>query len=313
MAKTTTLTTTAPIAEDVRDVIYDISPTDTPFLSTIKKEKITGQLHEWQTDELAAANSANAHKQGSVAPPAVASTPVRLNNRTQIFYQTASVSRSMEVVKKYGMKGGLKYEMLKKGKEQKRDIEAALLSNRAKRVEDGANASLLAGVLTYLADNTSAGVGGVDPTGDGSDIRTDGVQRPFSENLLKPVIASCWDNGGEPDVIMVGSFNKQQASTFAGLATKYNVAKEKITYAVADIYVSDFGTLNIVPNRFMRTRDALVLQMDTMAFGTLPESDMRVEPLAKTGDFDSEQVITEGTLIVMSPKASGGVFDLTTA
>lgn len=313
MATTTTLTTTAPLREDLEDIIYDISPTDTPFLSGISKVQATAKLHEWQTDSLTAATDANANLEGAAAPAAVASTPARKTNYCQIFTKSASVSGTFAAVNKAGIANALKFEELKKGKEIKRDIESSLLANKAKGVESGATPSYLAGVPSWIITNTSAGAGGADPTGDGTDARTNGTQRVFLESYLQTVIKSCWDNGGEPNVVMVGSFNKQKASAFTGIATKYKDANDKKIVATADIYVSDFGELQIIPNRFQRTRDALVLQMDMWAFATLPGRNMKRIEIATTGDKESSQIITEGTLVAKNPLSSGAVYDLTTS
>ncbi|RME52651.1 head protein [Candidatus Woesearchaeota archaeon] len=298
------------IREDLVNVIYDISPVETPFMSSIPKVKAKGTLHEWQTDSLASPSN-NAQLEGDDAQADAASATTRLGNYTQISRKVARVSGTNRVVNSAGRSDELDYQVLKRGRELKRDIETALLANKAKSAGSAGVARELAGVPAWIATNTNFGGTGADPTGDGSDARTDGTQRAFAEADLKAVLGDIFDAGGQPDLILVGSFNKQQMSSFTGNATRFVDAKDKRLTAAIDVYVSDFGELSVIPNRFMRARDALILQTDMWAFATL--RDFEEVPLAKTGDSDAVMIVTEYTLEARNEASSGGVFDLTTA
>ena len=127
------------------------------------------------------------------------------------------------------------------------------------------------------------------------------------------MLQSVWINGGDPDTILTGAFNKQQFSTFTGRSTPMEQASSRKIVAAVDYYDSDFGKLKVVPDRFMRARDVLVLQMDMWALGTLPGRNMVSQPLAKTGDSDRRQILSEYTLEARNEKSSGGVFDVTSA
>ena len=307
---TQTTFSTNGIREDLVNVIYDVSPVETPFMSSIPKVKASGTLHEWQTDSLASpANNAQLEGDDAQADPATATT--RLGNYTQISRKVARVSGTNRAVNSAGRSDELDYQVLKRGRELKRDIETALLANKAKNAGSAGVARELAGVPAWIATNTNFGTGGADPTGDGSNARTDGAQRAFAEADLKAVLGDIFDAGGQPDLIMVGSFNKQQMSAFSGNATRTVDAKDKRLTAAIDVYVSDFGELSVIPNRFMRARDALILQTDMWAFATL--RDFEEVPLAKTGDSDAVMIVTEYTLEARNEASSGGVFDLTTA
>lgn len=302
------------IREDLTDVIYNISPTQTPFMTSIGKTKATQTFHEWQTDALAAASTANAQLQGddvSTFDPATATT--RLGNYTQILRKTVVIADTLDVVKKAGRQSEVAYQVAKKLKELKRDIEATLTNNQQKSAGSSTSAPQLAGVDSWIATTTSFGAGGADPsTTDGTSLRTDGTQRPFTEVLLKSVIKLIYDNSGEePNFVMVGSFNKQVASTFAGNATRMNDADSGKLFASVDVYESDFGTLKIVPNRFMRSREALVINEDLWACAYLRP--VKIEDLAKTGDAEKKMIITELSLEARNALGSGGVFDLTTS
>lgn len=301
--------------ESLSDMIYDVSPTETPFISSISRETTTSTLHEWQTDTLAAAAN-NAVIEGDDATTTAATPTVRLGNYTQISSKVPRVTRTQRQVNSAGRGDELDYQIMKSAKELKNDMEVALLSNKAKVAGSESVARELAGIGSWIATNESIGATGAAPTGDGTDARVDGTQRALDEAFLKSVLSSCWDNGGNPDTIMVGSFNKQAMSGFvnggaAGAAQRVvNGDASRINTAV-DIYVSDFGELRVVPNRFMRARDMLVLQMDMWALASI--TDFEETPLAKTGDSDRVQILSEYTLVSRNEKASGIVADLTTA
>lgn len=297
--------------EDLADIIYDISPTATPFLSAIAKVTATATNHEWQTDSLAAADAGNARIQGDDATTTATSPTTRLGNYTQISDKVPRVTRTQRVVDSAGRGDELDYQIMKRGKELKRDMETILLANNAKVVGNDTTAAELAGVPAWLATNTDFGGTGADPTGDGTDARTDGTQRAFTETQLKSVIQGCWDNGGEPDMIMLGSFNKQALSAFTGNAERRIDAQDRELVATVDIYVSDFGQMRVVANRFQRARDCLVLQTDLWALAELDS--FKEVPLAKTGDSDRVQLICEYTLESRNEAGSGIVADLTTS
>lgn len=293
--------------EDLSDIIYDISPTQTPFISGIAHTSATATNHEWQTDSLAAAAD-NAVIEGEDATTTAATPSVRLGNNTQISDKVPRVTRTQRNVNSAGRADELDYQVMKMGKELKRDMEKALLANNAKVTGSESVARELAGAPAWINTNSSFGVGGADPTGDGTDARTDGTQRAFTEADLKTVLAACWDEGGEPDIIMTGSTNKQAMSAFTGGATRTVDARDKRLTAAIDVYVSDFGELSVMPNRFMRSREVLVLQMDMWALATI--DDFLETPLAKTGDSDRVQLLSEYTLEARNEASSGIIADL---
>lgn len=301
--------------EDLVDVIYDISPMDTPFMSGIARVSATATNHEWQTDEIAAAAN-NAVIEGEDATTTAAIPTVRLGNYTQISDKVPRVTRTQRQVQSAGRGDELDYQIMKMGKALKRDMEKALCANKAKNVGSESVARELAGCESWIADNVNLGATGTAPTGDGTDARGAGTPRVFNEDYLKSVLASCWDNGGNPDMIMLGSFNKQAMSAFVGGGNSGPAQRivdgdaTRVNTAI-DIYVSDFGSLAVRPNRFMVQSSCLVLEMDMWAMATLAE--FQETPLAKTGDSDRVQLLSEYTLEARNAKSSGIVADLTTA
>ena len=301
--------------EDLADVIYDISPTDTPFMSAIPTAKATAVLHEWQTDALAAASAANAVEEGLDAATDSATATTRLTNRTQISDKVPRVTGTLEVINKAGRGSEMSYQVAKRARELKRDMEMALTKNTAKVTGASGTAAQTAGVLSWIATNESVGAGGSAPAGTGGDTRTGGTQRAFTEALLKTVLASCYDAGGDPDCILVNAFNKQAMSGFTGNATRFKGADDKTLVAAIDIYDSDFGELAVKPSRYLGNGDgaagdhALVLQMDMWAVAYLRP--FTLHDLAKTGDSEQKQLLVEYALESRNEAASGIVADLT--
>lgn len=299
------------IREDLTDVIYNVDPTETPFFQLCAKTKASNTLHEWQTDSLAAASASNAVIEGDEATTDASSATTRLGNYTQILDKVARVTGTMESVDKAGRDNEMAYQVVKRTKELRRDIESSLLANTARVSGSDIAARKLAGVPTWITTNIDEASDATAATGDGTDARTDGTQRAFTEDQLKGVLAACWDEGGDPDCIMVGSFNKQKFSGFTGSSTRFDKGEDKKLVAAIDVYVSDFGDLKVIPNRFQRARDALVLQKDMWAVAMLRP--VRSHELAKTGDTERRQIIAELTLESRNEEASGAVYDLTTS
>ena len=300
------------IREDLQDVIYSISPTETPFMSSAAREQVKNTFHEWQTYALAAAVTNNAVIEGDDATLDAASATSRIGNYTQIMDKTVVITGTQESVDKAGRASELAYQIAKKSKELKRDIESTLLTNQARAAGNSTTARTFGSIGAWIATNDNLAGDGTSPTANnGSDARNDGTQRALTEDMLKDVIKNVWNAGGNPSVVMVGPFNKQKISGFTGGSTRFDASEDKTLYTSIDVYSSDFGDLEVVPNRFSRDRDALVLDMDYWSVGFL--RDFTMHELAKTGDAEKRQLLVELTLISRNEAASGGVFDLTTS
>ena len=300
--------------EDLSDVIYSISPTDTPIMSSIGKTKATAVYHEWQTDSLAANTTANALVEGATASDITVSPTTRLGNYTQIVGKTIMVSGTLESVDKAGRKSEKAYQLAKVSSEIKRDMETIITANQGQSAGNASTARTLGALLSYIKSNTSkngTATTGVDPVTIGVSTRTDGTTRTFTEAMLKTVIASVFTNGGTPSALFVSPAQKQVVSGFTGLAAqRYQVptSGQATILAGADLYQSDFGVLSIVPDRFMRSRDALILDPEYAALAFLRP--FQTNELARVGDAEKTQILAEFTLEVRNEAAHGGVFDL---
>jgi hypothetical protein len=300
--------------EDLSDVIYNISPTDTPIMSSIGKTRATAVYHEWQTDSLAAATVANAAVEGDDATDATMSPTVRVGNYTQIVQKTIKISGTLESVDKAGRRSEKAYQLAKASAEIKRDMETIISANQGRDAGTSSSARKLGALLSWIKTNTSKGTSGTDPTTIGVSTRSDGATRSFTEAILKDVIQKVYTAGGTPKVLMVGAYQKQVVSGFAGIAAQRYMApgNEPTTIiGAADVYMSDFGTVSVVPNRFMRTRDALVLDPDYAALAYLRP--FATNELAKTGDSEKTQILAEFTLEVRNEAAHGIAADLIVA
>ena len=300
--------------EDLSDVIYNISPTDTPIMSSIGKSKATAVYHEWQTDSLAAATTNNAAVEGDDATDATMSPTTRLGNYTQIVQKTVKISGTLDAVDKAGRKSEKAYQLAKASAEIKRDIETIISANQGRSAGNSSTARKLGSLLSWITTNSSVGTSGADPTTIGVSTRTDGTARSFTETILKDVIQQVYSSGGNPKILMVGAYQKQAVSAFAGIAAQRYMApgNEPTTIiGAADVYMSDFGTVSVVPNRFMRTRDALVLDPEYAALAYLRP--FATNELAKTGDSEKTQILAELTLEVRNEAAHGIAADLAVA
>ena len=304
------------IREELSNVIANISPEETPFQSNVGSESVSNAFFEWQTDSLAATATTAVISGDDVASFDSTAATVRLGNYTHIRRRTMVIEDRLEFVDKAGRDSEIAYQLAKRGKELKRDIEAVLLDNNARVAGNSTTAPETAGLPAWLKTNTNKSSGataGVDPTGDGTDARTDGTQRAFTEAMLKDVMQKAWTAGGNPSIVMVGPYNKTVASSFAGIAETRVAGGDAPTTLIgaADVYVSDFGNLTFVPNRFQRERDAFLLDPEYASVCYLRPI-QQIE-LAKTGDAEKRMVIAEFGLKVANEAAHGIVADLTTS
>lgn len=306
-APTSTYLTTAAIGnkEDISDIIYRISPTATPFMSLCAKTKATNTLHEWQTQDLAAA-AANAQLEGDNASAKTVTPTVRLNNRTQISTKTVIVSGTQQAMNPAGRKDELGYQLSLASLELKRDMEFGLTQNNVTATAPRQTRGLV-GWMGDNVDGATAGTAYVAPNYVTNVAQTDGTPIAFTEARVKNVLQKIFTAGGTPDTILLPPLAKQTFSTFTGNATRYDKSEDAKLYASVDVYVSDFGEIKAIPSRFQRTRDVFILEADKWAIAYLRP--FTTVELAKTGDAEQRELIVEYALEARAPKASGAVVD----
>lgn len=301
--------------ESLHDKIWMLDTAEFPLLSAIGSGTAKATYEEWQTDTLGTGSSTNYHLEGDDTANAAVTATVRVGNRRQIFKKVFQISATQEVIDKAGRDSEIGYQTAKQGKQIKKDLETTLGLNQASVAETGGTAGKLGGIPTWLTSNVSRGSGGSSGgfSNGVTTVATDGTQRAFTEPLLNAVIKSAWDNGGNVSLLYMGSFNKQAASGFTGIATLQQEAKGKVATIVgaADRYVSDFGTMTMVAGRHARTRDVLCLDPGMASMLWLRK--FKREELAKTGDARRFHIVGECTLKINNQAAHGIVADLTTS
>lgn len=305
--------------EDLQDKIYMVSPEKTPIVSAIRRFKAGNRLHEWQRDSLASPNKDNAVVEGDDRTGTALTATGRVANTVQLFDKVAVVSSTQEKTKSAGRSSEMKYQVSKKMVELKRDLEAMVLSDNVAVAGDSSTARKSAGLGAMIYSNVSHGGAGATPahtSGLATAAQTAGTNRAFTETLLKTVLQSIFTNSGEmPTIISLTPSHKGTFSGFAGIAAnRFNVGKGKqgVIIGGADVYMSDFGELTVVPNYVQATANAntaFILNPEYAGIAYL--GGFKSEPLAKTGHTEKELVSVEACLVVTSETAHGKVANLT--
>jgi len=312
--------------EDLSDIIYNIDPTETPFLMMAGRGTASAVRHEWQVDALTAPLK-NVVAEGDDASIVAVQPTVKVANHCQISSKAIIVTGTLEAIDKAGRASELSYQLAKRSKELKRDIEhscvgisnSSLASTTGTGGETASVAAFFdqnladAGSLVLPGTHQSRGSGGTDTGWNGTLFIKpgDGTQRPLLESDFKGVLQGAWTNGGNPTIAMCGPFNKTVISSFTGNSTRFDKGEDKRITAAVDVYISDFGEIRAVPNRFSRSRDVYCLTPELWSVNYL--RDFRQHALSKTGDSEKRQLLVEYTLVGKNQSGNGVVADLTTA
>lgn len=307
------------VAESVEDKIYNFNPSDAPLLSMIERTGVANVYHEWQRDSYKTPNAGNAAIEGADASYSAQTEPTLLNNRTQIFQDTVSVSNTAEKVKKYGRASELARLKTKKMLELKRDIEAAAISSGATVTGTSSVAAKLRGLYGFITNDRLGAAGSPaspDPTTNTAPVA--GTPEAFDEDDLKLGLQTCYENGGDGSVVMCSPAHKIRISDFTGGVQRTNEVGSKqaaVLNAAFDFYRGDFGVTKVVPNRIMAGSAAglkstvYIIDADKLALAQL--RGFESEQMATVGDAKNYQVRTEVTLIVRDEKPLYAIRDCT--
>ncbi|MEB2843804.1 DUF5309 domain-containing protein [Endobacterium cereale] len=293
--------------ESLADLISMISPEETPFVSSIGKSKATATKTEWLQDTLAPANKDNSLAEGADANDSTIVGPVRLSNQAQIFTKDVRVSGTLQAVSTAGTSDELARQIAKAGKELKRDVESALVS---------ANPSVavgtrkLGGAEAWIKTNAFHGANGatIGYSGGAVGAVTAGTGRALTETMFVGMLQGIWTAGGDPKKVIAPGTLKSKISSFVGGGTRQQMAKDKTVHQAVDVYVSDFGTVDIIPHRFMSTN--CVIGYDPELWKQAVVRSLKKEELAKTGDSDKFMLITEISLESLNEAGNGKIADL---
>lgn len=302
-------------AEDLSSVIRDVSPVDTPVIQMMGTNRAKGTKHEWLTDALAAAAD-NKHIEGDDATPTDADPRDRLDNQCQIMKKYAVVTGTQEVVQKGGgIVSELSYQMARRLRELKRDMEFAVVGQaNAKVAGNDSTAREMGSLMAYLVTNNQLAAGSSAPTGDGTDISDyAGADRALTEAILVAGLQSLYTNsGGNSSVNMiVSAYHKGIVSSFTSAATRYVTTDNKKLTASLDVYEGDFHTVRVIPDRHIQANHSFVLDKEYLKRSIL--RGVQSSSLAVTGDSIRKQIICEWTIEVCDERAHVMIGDLSTS
>ncbi len=303
---------------DIKEIVYNISPTETPFVNSVGTRNVTNTIFEWITEELSDV-STTTDLEGDEISAAAASLTTRNSNVCQIMSRAVAVTGTQASIKLYGKTSQMAHQMARRTKELKRSVESALLSNQARNDGDGTTARTSGMIGCWLKTNTSfdatTGAGltaGADPVTVGSTARTDSsTDRALDAALINSVMQSCYTEGGEPDRLMVGPYNKTVVSTLTGRSIAREMIDSNTAGSNVTVFATDFGDLQVMPNRFQRERDAFLISPEYAKVSYL--RNFQVSTLGKTSDAETKYVVVEMGLEMTQEAAHGGIFDLETS
>lgn len=296
--------------EDLSDVIYMVSPFDTPFQSMVGKATATATKHDWQTDSLPSADANNAQIEGDDASNNSLITTTRLSNVCQTSTKVIGVSTIQDsAVDKAGRKRELAYQVEKSMRALKVDMEAILTGNQAPVTGTASVAAKLRPLCGWYATNTTRGAGGANGTS--SAAATDGTARAFTETLMRNVATGIYTNSNSfATTVMSAPAQRANLSTvLTGGATKFYQVEDKTLTATVSVYDSDFGPLKLIPNRFQRARDVHVINPEYWAVAYLEP--VQMQDLAITGLARRKQIWGTYTLEARNEAANAIIADLT--
>jgi hypothetical protein len=298
--------------EDLSDVITRIDPDETPIFSALKKESGNGVFVEWQVQELAAASATNYQNEGADATYDTPTATTRLGNYMQISQKDAQVSGTLDAVDKAGRDKEVAYQKVLKGLELRRDIEKYLHSDTARSGSDPRKAGTLSSWITNVDDASGTSAA----TGDGSDVPDmSGTNRAMTLAQIDNAMQAAYTDGGQPNMLVVSpskkaAFSDLNSGSVATNQINYTAPREAAIVGSVSLYLSDFGQLDVVIDRFASDDRVYLLDSDYACVCTLPNRNFTVQEMAKTGDSEKFQIITEWTLKVSAPKAHAAVYDL---
>lgn len=300
--------------EQLADVIYRIDPDETPIFSALKKETSNGIFVEWQVQELASASATNYATEGADASFGTPTATVRLGNYHQISVKAVAVSGTLDVVDKAGRDRELAYQRVLKSLELRRDIEKAIGDTDVAR--DASDPRKSASLTTWIT-NGSLGAGGTFSAGTGTGVVGAGTDRNLTLALIEDGMQDAWEDGGNPKLLVASATNRANFSDLSAsgnlVSNDVNMTAAKATTYVGStsVFLTDFGTLDVAPSRFLGNDRIFLLDPDFASISTLNGRNFAEKEIAATGDAEKMQLITEWALKVQAPKAHSMILDLT--
>ena len=322
------------VREDVMNKIWDISKIPLPFTDMIGTGSAKQEYKEWTTDELAAPDVTNAVVDGSDATGNNTSTGARVGNHHQISDKVVRVSYRADASDTIGRAKELAYQLMRRQQELRRDVEAIALENQASVADTGTVAGKVGGLPTWLVTNytprAGGAVGGFDNGGGGTTVTTAFTEATavaaLTEEEVRNQVESIYNEGGDPTKMMtipgiVRKFSEYLFTSSARVATlmaDQGKSQEKAAaMGAVNVFVTDFGTLDLVPNRLQQKQttasaddSAIVFYLDPEYLSLCYLKGYRTDTLAKTGLAENRQMSVDWSLIVNTEKAHGMSTDI---
>jgi hypothetical protein len=298
--------------EDLSDVIYNIDPFDTPFMSMAGRRNVTNRTFDWQTESLPAVNASNADEEGFTLVNTAGTATVRESNVTQISHRDATVAGTQEQVKAAGRPSEMAAQVALKSKALKRDIESILCSTQARVNGSSGVARQTRALEHWISTNTDYGATGANPVSETAAL-TDGNLRTLDEDRFNDMLEEMYGNGAEAKVALVGPSAKRKISSFVGrTGSEVKVGQKEVVNAV-DLYKSDFGDIKIMPTRWLRGGTAssrTIFLLDPQYIAVAYFRPFKTVDIATTGDAMTKMIVTEYGLEMRNEKAHGKISDL---
>jgi hypothetical protein len=300
--------------EQLADVIYRIDPDETPIFSALKKETSNGIFTEWQVQELAGASSTNYVNEGADASIVAPTATVRLGNYHQISVKAVAVSKTLDAVEKAGRDREVAYQKVLKSLELRRDIEKAIGDTDVAR--SGSDPRKSASLSCWITNGSVGATAGAFSSGNGTDTITAGDARALSLALIEDGMQDAWTDGGNPKMMIASATNR---ANFSDLSASGNLvsndvnmtAAKEVTYVGStSVFLTDFGTIEVAPSRFLSNDRVFLIDPDFASLATINGRNFAENEIAPTGDAEKFQIVTEWALKVQAPKAHAGIFDL---
>ena len=310
---THTTTTAVGEREQLADVIYRIDPDETPIFSALKKETSNGIFTEWQVQELASASNSNFVTEGADASYVAPTATTRLGNYHQISQKAVTVSKTLDVVEKAGRDREVAYQKVLKSLELRRDIEKSI--GDTDQARSGSDPRKSASLTTWIT-NGSLGTGATFSAGTGTGVVSAGTDRALTLALIEDGMQDAWNDGGNPKLLVASATNRANFSDLSAsgnlVSNDVNMTAAKATTYVGStsVFLTDFGTLDVAPSRFLGNDRIFLLDPDFASICTLNGRNFAENEIAPTGDSEKFQIVTEWSLKVQAPKAHAMIMDL---
>jgi hypothetical protein len=298
--------------EDLSDIIYNIDPFDTPIMTAAGRRNVSNVVYDWQTESLPAVDNTG-DLEGFELSRAAGVATVRQSGVAQIKHKDATVTGTQEAGNPAGKRKEMAHQMALQSKALKRDCESVMFGTI--QDEDLGNATTARATfpfMNYISTNATfqSGTGGTNPVlSTKTPLVDDSTPVALTETMLNDTLESCYTNGAEPTLLFVGAANKRVVSGFTGRSSaRQNIAANKVVNSVT-LYASDFGDIKVFPHRWIRSRDALLI--DPRYVRVAFYRNFHRQGIGRIGDADTEMIVVEFGLQVDNEAAHGVIRDLT--